>query len=219
MIRSRSCMITLGLLIAAPATAGVTFLDFEDSGIANEAVGSYYEGLGIRFDGALFNNIEYGDFDFEDTHVRDLRGMWGSDVDSEAVATGWGLSSVTIGFESTGTGFESLSFSIARMMDQDITIVARDEGSGDVFTHTIYGVETDTISRRTVEQIAVDLDSLFFGLNGDSTGLWTEIAVHNHGGRFGIDDMSYLASTAVVPGAAPALALLAGVAGLRRRRR
>ncbi len=219
MIRSRSCIITLGLLLAAPATAGVTSLDFEDSGIANEAVGDYYEGLGIRFDGVLFNNIEYGDFDFEDTHVRDLRGMWGSDIDSEAVATGFGVSSVTIGFESTGAGFESLSFSIARMMDQDITIVARDAGSGEVFSHTIFGVETDSVSSRTVEQIAVELDNLFLGFNGDSTGLWTQIAVHNHGGRFGIDDMSFLASTPVVPGAAPALALVAGVAGLRRRRR
>lgn len=220
MIRSLSSMIAVSLLMAAPATAGVTFLDFEDEGIANEAVGDFYAGLGVKFDGVLFNSIEYGNFEFEDSLVRDLRGMWGSDVDAEVIASGWGISSVTIGFESTGAGFQDLSFNVARMMDQDITIVARDAVTGEVFSQTILGASDDSDPNvgRTVEEFAVDLDSLLLGFNENAVGLWSEIAVHNHGGMFGIDDMSFLASNSV-PGAAPALALVAGVVGIRRRRR
>ena len=215
MIRSRFGIVALSLILSAPAAAGVTLIDFEDPEIQGSLVGSFYSDQGIKFDGLLFNEVDFGEFDFEESRIRDLRGMWGGDVDSEAVATGLGVSSVTIGFEATMSAFEGLSLSIARMMDQDITVIARDAVSGEIVSHMVSGVETDEITERTVEEVFFDFDLMFAG----SSGLWTEIAIHNHGGFFGIDDVSYLASTPVVPGVAPALAGMAGLVGLRRRRR
>lgn len=216
MIFSRVGTIVFGLMVATPAMAGVTVIDFEDTDIQGQTVGDFYNGLGIKFDGLLFQDIDYGDFNFEEARVRDLRGIWGSDTDSEAVSTGFGISSVTIGFEATASAFNSLVFTVARMMDQEITVIGRDANTGDLYTHTIAGGTSQNDPSRTVEEIVLDLDQIFFG--GSSVGAWTEIAVHNHGGFFGLDDISYLPSTPV-PGVAPALAGLVGMVGLRRRRR
>ena len=210
-------ILALGLMVAPAAMGGVTVIDFEDDDIQGEMIGDYYIDQGIKFDGLLFNEIEYGDFTFEEARVRDLRGMWGSDIDSEAVSTGLGLSSVTIGFEAVGGSvFETLAFSVARMMDQDISVIARDAVSGELSTWVLEGHETDNVTSRTVEEIFFDFDVIF---GSEASGLWSEIAIHNHGGFFGIDDVSYMASTPVVPGLAPALAGMAGLVGLRRRRR
>lgn len=215
MIRSLTVVAT-SLIISAPAAAGVTLIDFENPEIQGEFIGGYYADLGIKFDGLLFNEVEYGDFTFEESRVRDLRGMWGSDVDSEAVSTGLGVTSVTIGFEATMSAFENLSFAIARMMDQDITVIARDAVSGELFSRSVLAHESNAITERTVEEIFFDFNTEFGELG---SGQWSEVAVHNHGGFFGIDDVSYLPSTPVVPGVAPALAGVAGLVALRRRRR
>lgn len=216
MNRSHVGIVLGSLLCSAHATGGVTLIDFEDIEIQDMFIGDYYSDKGIKFDGLLFDNVDYGDFNFEEARVRDLRGMWGSDIDSEAVSTGLGLSSVTIGFEATMSPFQSLTFSIARMMDQDITVIVRDAESGEIFTKDFLGAETNAVTERTVEEFSFDFDAEFGDLG---SGLWSEVAVHNHGGFFGIDDVSYLPSTPVVPGVAPALAGMAGLVGLRRRRR
>ena len=219
MFRTQAVIIVLVSMLATPAMAGLTVIDFEDPDIQGpgQRIGDYYNSLGIKFDGLLFDDVDYGDLNFEEARVRDLRGMWGSDVDAEAVSTGWGISSVTIGFEAVGIdSLSSLSFSIARMMDQDITVIARDAISGELLTRSILGAETNEVTERTVEEIAFDFDTMF---GDEASGKWTEVAIHNHGGFFGIDDVAFLPSTPVVPGVAPALAGLAGLVGLRRRRR
>ena len=216
MNRSHFGIVALSLMMSAPAVAGVTLIDFEETDIQGDFICDYYADRGIKFDGLLFNDVDYGDFNFEESRVRDLRGMWGSDVDSEAVASGFGVTSVTIGFEATMSAFEDLSFSIARMMDQDITVIARDAVSGELYSRMMVGVETNEVTERTVEQVFFDFNAMFEGFG---SGKWIEVAVHNHGGFFGIDDVSYLPSTPVVPGVAPALAGMAGLVGLRRRRR
>jgi hypothetical protein len=202
---------------AGLASASTYTLNFEESDLAGQTVGDYFASSGISFEGALFNAIDYGGYPVVDPVVRNLRGMWGSDVDTEAVSTGNGLSSATIGFEAVGGNvMTSLNFMVARIISQDITVIAREAGTGQLFTHTFLASGSGINANRTVEEFAVDLDALFgTGLTGKQ---WVEVAIHNHGGMFGLDNVNYQASIPVVPGAG-ALAGLIGLAGLRGRRR
>ena len=215
---SRTMIIAgLGLAVSSIATADQILLDFEQDEIAGSTVTNYYSDLGITFTGALFDFVDYGDYDAVDPVVRDIASLWGGDVDVEAVAMGSGLSSVTIGFEAVDAGLESLSFMVARILNQDITVVARDAVTGAISSHVFLGSNENSQSGRTVEEFEVNFDSLF-GANSVS-GLWSEVAIHNHGGFFGIDDVSYLAMSVPVPGVTPILAGLLGIGAMRRRRR
>ena len=210
-------LIPLSLLITMPASAGSVLLQFEEADLQGNLVGDYFADQGITFTGSLFSDIDYDDSPFNDALVRDLAGIWGSDVDAEAVASGSGLASATIGFEAFGAGpLSEVSFSVARILTQEITVIARDHASGLLFSHTFAGHDDGSQeSTRTVEEFQVDLDSLF-GSVGPMQ--WTEIAIHNHGGMFGVDNVAYSASTPVVPGVG-AMAGLIGLAGIRGRRR
>ena len=140
-----------------------------------------------------------------------------TDHDVEAISTGFGLGSVSIGFEALSGAFEGLGFMVARVVTQDITVLARDASTGEIRSHTFYGsTSDDPVLDRTVEEFAVDLDDLFLA-DGAST-IWSEIAVHNHGGMFGVDNIGFDA-VVVVPGVAPGLAGMLGLAAMRRRRR
>lgn len=210
-------IVALSLLITMPASAGSVLLQFEEADLQGGTVGDYFLDQGITFSGTLFNEIDYDESPFADAVVRDLASIWGGDVDSEAVATGSGLASATIGFEAFGTdALAEVSFSVARIITQEITVVARDFQSGQLFSHTFAASGDGSMEdHRTVEEFEVDLDTLFGGL---TPMLWTEIAIHNHGGMFGVDNVGYAASTPIVPGAG-AIAGLIGLAGLRGRRR
>ncbi len=207
----------LGLAVSSIATADQILLDFEQEEIAGSTVTNYYSDFGVTFSGSLFNSVDYGNYDMVDPVVRDIRSMWGGDVDVEAVAMGSGLSSVTIGFEAVDQGLESLSFMVARILNQDITVLARDSVTGEISSHLFLGSDEHSQAGRTVEEFEVDLDSLFS--SNSVSGVWSEIAIHNHGGYFGIDDISFLAMDAPVPGVTPVLAGLLGIGVMRRRRR
>lgn len=210
-------IVVLPLLIAMPASAGSVLLQFEESDLQGSTIGDYFVDQGITFSGTLFNEIEYDETPFTDPLVRDLRGIWGSDIDAEAIATGSGLASATIGFEASGSDpLGDVSFSVARIITQEITVIARDYQTGQLFSHTFVASGDGSFGDgRTVEEFEVDLDALFTGL---APRLWTEIAIHNHGGMFGVDNVSFAAALPVVPGVG-AIAGLIGLAGLRGRRR
>ena len=139
----------------------------------------------LRVDGGV-DEVEYEDSPFNEARVRNLAGIWGGDIDSEAVSTGSGLASSTIGFEAFGSGpLSEVTFSVARILDQEITVIARDYTSGSLFSHTFAAVgDGSQQAGRTVEEFEVNLDDLFAGLDSMQ---WTEIAIHNHGGMFGVD--------------------------------
>jgi hypothetical protein len=217
-----SSQLTVASLLAIGIPAGLASaatytLNFEETDLAGQTVGDYFASSGISFEGALFNAIDYGGYPVVDPVVRNLRGVWGSDIDTEAVSTGSGLSSATIGFEAVGGSvMSSLTFMVARIISQDITVIAREAGTNQLFTHTFLASGTGINANRTVEEFEVDLNALFgAGLVGKQ---WLEVAIHNHGGLFGVDNVSYEASIPVVPGAG-ALAGFIGLAGLRGRRR
>jgi hypothetical protein len=211
--------IASAIALAVPATlasAASVMLDFEDVDLQGQTLISQFESLGISFSGSLFNNIDYGNYAFEQAVVRDLRGAF-SDADVEAVSTGSGLTSATIGFESVaGQTLTAVDFMVARVISQDITIVAVENGTGQTFTHTFSA--TGPESSRVVEEFLVNLDALFG--NGFTSRQWSAVAIHNHGGMFGVDNVSYETqpSIPVVPGVG-ALAGFVGLAGLRGRRR
>ena len=208
---------TAGLLVSSIAMADQVFLDFEQEELVGATLTDFYSDQGITFSGLLFDSVDQGDYDPADPVVRNLRGMWGADYDSEAVSSGFGVTSVTIGFEATNGGFEGLSFLVARIMTQDITVLARNAVTGEISSHFFTGSEETQQSGRTVEEFAVDLDSLFG--SASAPGVWSEVAIHNHGGFFGVDNISYLAQSVPVPGLAPAMAGLLGLGAMRRRRR
>ena len=208
---------TAGLLVSSIAMADQVFLDFEQEELVGATLTDFYSDQGITFSGLLFDSVDQGDYDPADPVVRNLRGMWGADYDSEAVSSGFGVTSVTIGFESTNGGFEGLSFLVARIMTQDITVLARDAVTGEISSHFFAASEETEQSGRTVEEFAVNLDSLFG--SSSAPGIWSEVAIHNHGGFFGVDNISYLAQSVPVPGLAPAMAGLLGIGAMRRRRR
>lgn len=215
---SRTTIIAgLGLALSSIATADQILLDFEQDEIAGSTITNYYSDLGISFAGVLFDSVDYGTYDAVDPVVRDIHSIWGGDIDVEAVAAGSGLASVTIGFEAVDAGLQNLSFMVARILTQDITVLARDAATGVISSHVFLGSNENSQSGRTVEQFEVDLDSLFS--TNSVSGLWSEVAIHNHGGLFGIDDVSYLAMSVPVPGVTPILAGLLGIGAMRRRRR
>ena len=192
-------------------------LDFEQADLVGDAISDQFIDQGISFEGRLFEYADIGDYDLVVPTVRDLRGLWGGDHDVEAISTGFGLGSVSIGFEALSGAFEGLGFMVARVVTQDITVLARDASTGEIRSHTFYGsTSDDPVLDRTVEEFAVDLDDLFLA-DGAST-IWSEIAVHNHGGMFGVDNIGFDA-VVVVPGVAPGLAGMLGLAAMRRRRR
>ncbi len=69
---------------------------------------------------------------------------------------------------------------------------------------------------RSVEAFSVDLNALL--PTGGGSTIWSEIAVHNHGGTLGVDNIAFR-SVSVVPGVVPGLAGVVDIAALRRRRR
>ena len=162
-------IVALSLLITMPASAGSVLLQFEEADLQGGTVGDYFLDQGITFSGTLFNEIDYNESPFTDAVVRDLAGIWGSDVDSEAVATGSGLASATIGFEAFGTdALAEVSFSVARIITQEITVVARGFQSGQLFSHTFAASGDGSMEdHRTVEEFEVDV------LDGD---VWRELA-------------------------------------------
>lgn len=218
-MRSRLTLIALAAAVpASMASANTVMLTFEDETMVGQTITDQFLSDGIRFSVDAFEGIDYGSYPFVDPVLRDLRGAWGSDIDTEAVSTGSGLASATIGFQSVdGLTLGSVDFMVARIVTQDITILAREAGTNAIFTYTFASTGTGSMSdNRTVEEFGVNLDSLFgTGLVGKQ---WVEIAIHNHGGMFGIDNLSYQASIPVVPGVG-ALAGFVGLAGLRGRRR
>lgn len=216
-MRSRCALITLAAALpVSMASAATVTLDFEDAALQGQTVGNYFESNGITFAGTLFTAVDYGGYPVSDPVVRNLRAMWGADIDTEAISTGSGAASATIGFEAVaGNVLSSVNFMVARIISQEITVIAREAGTGQLFTHTFASSGTGGFNDdRTVEEFAVNLDTIFAGLNSRQ---WTEIAVHNHGGMFGVDNVNYEYSLEV-PGAG-AIAGLLGIAGLRSRRR
>lgn len=200
-------------MTASSAFGGVVSIDFEEEEIYGSVVGDYYSDRYIKFSGVLFDEVDLPFEDFSEPMVRDLNGVWGNDWDTEAVSTGSGLASAAIGFEVFGaTSFEGLTFDVARAVDQEITVIAREAGTSEIFTHTF--TATYDAAPRTVEEFTVNLEALFAGAESRQ---WLEIAVHNHGGFFGIDNINYEYSVSV-PGAG-AFAAMVGLAGLRNRRR
>lgn len=218
-MRSRITFMALAAsLPASMASANTVMLTFEDESMIGQTITDQFLPEGIRFSVEAFENIDYGGYPVVDPVIRDLRGAWGSDIDTEAVSTGSGLASATIGFEAADNRtLGSVEFMVARIITQDITIVAREAGTGAIFTYTFLASGNGGMNdNRTVEEFAVNLDSLFgTGLVGKQ---WVEVAIHNHGGMFGIDNVHYEASIPVVPGVG-ALAGLVGLAGVRGRRR
>ena len=123
---------------------------------------------------------------------------------------------MSIGFEATGGAFDRLDLMVARVVTQHIAVLARDASSGEVGSHTFRGSTIDDpVLNRTVEEFPVDLKALF--PTGEGSTSWSEIAVHNHGGMFGVDDIAFR-SVSVVPGVAPGPAGVVGLAAVRRRR-
>lgn len=218
-MRSRITLMALAAALpASMAAANTVLLTFEDETMVGQTITDQFLSDGIRFSVDSFEGIDYGGYPVVDPVVRDLRGAWGSDIDTEAVSTGSGLASATIGFEAADNlVLGSVEFMVARIVTQDITIVAREAGTGAIFSYTFAASGTGAMSdNRTVEEFAVNLDSLFgTGLVGKQ---WIEVAIHNHGGMFGIDNVNFQASIPVVPGVG-ALAGLIGLAGVRGRRR
>lgn len=201
---------------ASTASADQILLDFEQADLVGDTISDQFEDLGVTFEGRLFDHVDIGDYDVVVPTIRDLRGLWGSDHDVEALSTGFGLGSVSIGFEAMGGAFDGLSFLVARVVTQDITVLARDAVTGQIHSHTFYGASGGDSLGRVVEEFEVELDALF--LTGGDSSIWSEIAVHNHGGMFGVDNIAFQ-SVVVVPGVAPGLAGVLGLVALRRRRR
>ena len=200
--------------IAVAMCSGVTqaasshFLDFDH--VAEwTRINDQFIDEGIVFDGDLFRHHVLDDIDFMDPVVRNLTAIWGTDVDTELVAPGlFGLATATLSFEAVdGSVLNDLSFEIARRNNQDITVHAI-AADGEQYTEFF---EATGITGLVIEEFVVDLDSLF----GEKD--WFGVAVHNGGGQFAMDDLSYL-RTPAVPGAGVLAVVVPGLAGLRRRR-
>jgi hypothetical protein len=209
--KNMAALLAVGLMAPA-ASAATYFIDFENQ-TEGSTITDAFQQYGITFGGTIFDSgYDYGNYPQEDVTVKNLRSIWGSDIDTEAVADGLGSASVTIGFESiNGEAMSGISFTVARIKSQDITVVALDS-NGILREHTFAASGSGINADRTVEEFSVSLDSIFNSVNGLS---FTSVGIHNHGGKFGMDNLAY---SLEVPGAG-AIAGLVGIAGLRRRRR
>ncbi len=197
------------VMSSSTAMAGsAQFLDFDDLEEWTH-INTQFVDQGVIFDGDLFRDDIFGDFDFFDPVVRDLTAIWGGDADTEAVAPGlFGLATATLSFEAVeGSVLEEVSFEIARRDNQEITVHAF-AADGQEYTEFF---DAPGWTGLVIEEFEVDLDVLF-GAND-----WIGVAVHNGGGQFAMDDLSFL-RTPVVPGAGVLATIVPGLAGLRGRR-
>ena len=209
--KNMAALLTVGLM-APSASAASYFIDFENQPEGSTITNAFQQ-YGITFGGTIFNSYPYGSYPQEDVTVKSLRSIWGDDFDTEAVADGLGSTSVTIGFESlNGEAMSNVSFSVARIRSQAITVVAVAE-DGTFYSHTFAAAGNSMNDQFTVEEFSVSLDSIFAApLNGLS---FTSVGIHNHGGKFGMDNLAY---SMEAPGVGT-IAGLVGIAGLRGRRR
>jgi len=203
----RNASIALILLAAGGSHAGQVDIDFNDQPLGLIEADQFAD-QGVTFTGDLLPGLELP-FGLEDPRVSDLNGLFGTgDTDLEGIAPGWfGLASATIGFEANpGTHLTDVTFDVARRRNQDITIVATTR-SGDALSHTFEA----NGSFLTVEEFGVDLDAIFGG-----EFEYAAVAMHNHGGTFGFDN---ILAASVIPLPHPAALAGAGLAGLAPARR
>jgi len=198
-------------VLATPVLAGDITIDFEDL-TSGTLISDQYASSGVLFTGDIWPNFNIDDFNFELGRARDLQSIFGGDDDIEGVSAGLFLGSSTIGFEvaQAGTYLNDVQFDVARKKNQDITVLALVEGQSNPLSHTFHGAAFWT--GIIVEEFQVDLTSLFGDFN------YVGVAIHNHGGTFGFDNITY--SVAAIPTPTAALlgaGALAGLGATRRR--
>ena len=95
MVETRRSSLRRSSLILAraanPASADWIMLDFEQADLVGDTIGDPPTGLGITFEGRLFDRADIEGYDVVVPTVRDLRGLRGGDHDVEAIPTGFGL--------------------------------------------------------------------------------------------------------------------------------